>query len=145
MEEYCGVIEQIRISNTQCLDQLVDTFPAKWAQLVQLFTMIDRLETIVDQVDDSVQSMEHEVDRAEEMVRKRMSSTTGSTTTASSSRVRKLFKFISDTSAAAIGPAVAGFSASTSSGDLQTSANGYKFERPKIFKTSELLFQGKDE
>ncbi|RWS01372.1 biogenesis of lysosome-related organelles complex 1 subunit 4-like protein [Dinothrombium tinctorium] len=67
LEEFCGVIDMIREQNSVCLEQKLPIVYAKCTELEDLFRSIDRLEEMVKIVKATVDAMECEVIKAEEL------------------------------------------------------------------------------
>ncbi|OTF78501.1 translocon-associated protein subunit alpha-like protein [Euroglyphus maynei] len=111
MEEFYGLIEQIRNNGNQYLDQFSIILFPKIEQCRKLFAFIDKLESIVSHVGIQVSLMEREVSKAEKMMG------------AKTSKVKKLFSIL------------------TSGGGGQSSESQSRFQYipQDIFKTEDLL------
>ena len=109
MEEFYGLIEQIRNNGNQCVDRLSMVLFSKIDECRKLFAFIDKLEKIVNHVSIQVSLMEREVSRAEKMMG------------AKTSTVKKLFSIL------------------TSGNQSSESQSRFRYIPQDIFKTEELL------
>ncbi|KAH7642197.1 translocon-associated protein subunit alpha-like protein [Dermatophagoides farinae] len=109
MEEFYGLIEQIRNNGNQCVDRLSMVLFSKIDECRKLFAFIDKLEKIVNHVSIQVSLMERELSRAEKMMG------------AKTSTVKKLFSIL------------------TSGNQSSESQSRFRYIPQDIFKTEELL------
>ncbi|XP_075679474.1 translocon-associated protein subunit alpha-like isoform X2 [Dermatophagoides pteronyssinus] len=109
MEEFYGLIEQIRNNGNQYLDQFSIILFPKIEECRKLFAFIDKLERIVNHVSIQVSLMEREVSKAEKMMG------------AKTSKVKKLLSIL------------------TSGSQSSESQSKFQYILQDIFKTEDLL------
>ncbi len=67
MEEFCGLLEIIRTDNNICLEQVLKKVHEKSLIMDQIYHKIDKLQEFVQIVKKSVDDMEEEVTKAEQL------------------------------------------------------------------------------
>jgi cappuccino protein len=67
LEEFCGLLEMIRTDNNICLEQVLKKVHEKSLIMDQIYHKIDKLQEFVEIVKKSVDDMEEEVTKAEQL------------------------------------------------------------------------------
>ena len=67
LEEFCGLIEMIRNDNNICLDEVLKNVSEKSKVMNEIYTKIDKLDQFVQIVRQSVDDMDKELTKAEQL------------------------------------------------------------------------------
>lgn len=67
LEEFCGTLDIIRNDNTLCVEQVLPRVIEKSKEMEDLYKEIEKIEKFVDIVKGTINSMEIEVTKAEEL------------------------------------------------------------------------------
>jgi biogenesis of lysosome-related organelles complex 1 subunit 4 len=111
LEEFCGLLEVIRIDNTVCLEQVLQKVRQKSLTMEEVYAKIDHLEQFVEIVKKCVNEMEEDMNKAQQLLPK--------------NRVKKFFNSILN----------------SSSKQTFTSQQNFRYDAPYIFKTNDYIFK----